>query len=394
MSGLDISLFITSVPLWVLLSGIVLLALAFVLQSRGTRFELFSLSLLSFIIGFLYALLYPAQSGSHTTPTPTQLYLHQRVASLIEPSVSRSFMEAITIGYKGDIDPATRQIFQRTGTSHLLAISGYHITLVCFVIFFLIHHLFPTIRQRRIAHLATALPLWGYAGILGFQPSMTRAVLMFSVFQIADLLERGTESLHICILTATMMLIVNPSLICNVGFQLTFAAVLGIFLLYVPLSRHTFRLPYRLQTFLAQTVLLSLSCTLFTLPITGYHFGNFSLIGPLTNILANIFTPVLLSLSILWWGASAISTELAHALWFVIDNTFAIFYRLMEWFSGFRASTFFFSPDLVEVLLIFLPILCLCQLVRQYTFRNIMRFLWSLIPLPLYFILSRCLPFL
>jgi competence protein ComEC len=144
-------------------------------------------------------------------------------------------LKALLIGDSSGITPDLRRAFTQTGTSHILAISGLHITIVASIAFALFRWLLswvPIVLRhawtRPGAALATLIPVTLYAFLAGFSPSTQRALIMVAVFLLAFLVKREADLMNTVALAALVILCVQPAALFSISFQLSFAAVLAI----------------------------------------------------------------------------------------------------------------------------------------------------------------------
>lgn len=209
-------------------------------------------------------------------------------------------LKALVIGDQSGISPPIRQVFIRTGTSHILAISGLNISIVAsvaFVIFrWLLSWISPVLRHawvRKGAAVLTLIPVTLYALIAGFSPSTQRALLMVAVFLIALLVERETDLMNTLALAALSILLVQPASLFSISFQLSFAAVLSI---VYGLDRWQPARPVarsddggraaKIRRGLLMFFGVSLIATWGTAPLGMYYFNIVSFIGLLANCAA------------------------------------------------------------------------------------------------------------
>ena len=160
-----------------------------------------------------------------------------RFAGLIEESAQarvQGVLKALIIGDRSQISDETRQIFNRAGVGHLLAISGLHVGIVATVAFGFFRCLLARFKPflwrawtRKGAALVSLLPVFCYGIIAGFSPSTQRAVIMVSVFLLTFLFERDQDPLNTLSLAALVILIADPPSLFSISFQLSFAAAGG-----------------------------------------------------------------------------------------------------------------------------------------------------------------------
>ncbi|NVM57172.1 MAG: DNA internalization-related competence protein ComEC/Rec2 [Desulfobacterales bacterium] len=221
----------------------------------------------------------------------------QAVSCLIEraiPQEARGVLKALIIGDRSGITPETREVFNRIGIAHLLAISGLHIGMVATLAFFGFRFLLA--RSQRIllaawvtrgAALMSAIPVLFYGFLAGMSPATQRAVIMVMVFLVALLFEQEHDTINTLAVAALAILIISPTALFAISFQLSFVAVFAILYMLENLS-FVLKLKSSPRTALKRLLLfllVSVSAILGTLPITLYYFNQTSLIGVLTNCL-------------------------------------------------------------------------------------------------------------
>ena len=215
---------------------------------------------------------------------------------------------ALLSGEKSEIDPSVKQKLQRTGTSHLLAISGMHIGLMAACTYAFLHQIMGWIVLvdqfekwglgpfvKRLSLIGSMLMSVWYGYQVGWSASSQRAVLMVCIYCTGKGVDLSFSVWDVLGLTGMVMLLHEPSMMHDLGFQLSFAAVIGIALF----GQYTHRLTSKFQSRLVNGVLLSLGmtvgATLGTLPICAWVFQSV----PLTGVLANLLvTPLLATLAV------------------------------------------------------------------------------------------------
>jgi competence protein ComEC len=262
-----------------------------------------------------------------------EIFRHEEIAwweSLIEwmRQRARDFAERYVGGEEGDIaralligeqrhiDRPTRDAFMRTGTIHVLAVSGLHVGVIALALFVLVSW---------IPNRAVQLPLYVgalalYAAVAGGSPSILRAVVMAAAFMLAGTLSRIHRPLNTLAVAGLLLLLVDPGILFDIGFQLSFASVAGIIMIAVPAGsiigdRWPVLRTRRLVFAVLQLLLISLAAQLFTLPCVLYHFGSVSIIAPVVNI---VVVPL---------GSIALGSAIAGVVCSGIP-------LLAEWFGG------------------------------------------------------------
>jgi competence protein ComEC len=204
--------------------------------------------------------------------------------------------KALLLGEKSDISADLMNAFSGTGAMHLLSVSGLHIGIFVWILQFVLQMIYPSINQRIEIVLLLAI-LWIYTGITGFSPSVNRAAIMFSFFLLARLLGRKYNSIHILFLSAFFMLVYNPNYLFDIGFQLSYSAILGIFLFY-PSIFNKLTLKRKWVKKIWETTALGIAAQLLTLPFTLYYFHQFPNYFLLTNIVLMVLSGVIMSFGV------------------------------------------------------------------------------------------------
>ncbi|GEM_PF-781520 len=204
----------------------------------------------------------------------------------------KELIETITLG-KEKIPDFLREAGTRSGTYHLLVISGLHIA---FILLFLKIIFIPFARINNIHPkffpFFSLLFMWFYAGLTGFKTPVVRAVLMLSFFNAGEILERDIDGPGSIMSAAILMLLLNPYSLFDASFQLSFIATAGIIL---------FNRRFNLlnKGFLRGLALTSFAAQLAVFPILLHHFGVFYPAGLLTNLVFLPFTGLLVIVSLL-----------------------------------------------------------------------------------------------
>ena len=209
----------------------------------------------------------------------------------IDP-VTSSMLRGILLGDKADIPDSTLDAFRRSGTAHILAVSGLHVgALAAFVMLILqLARAAPSVRT-----LAGSVTVVLFALLTGAGPSVTRASVMVITMLVARLVGRGRDTWAALGLAAVVVLAREPGAATAPGFQLSFSAVAALLLLTRPLEQ---RLTPRLPPRIAQAVAVSLAATIGTAPVSLLTFGQVSLVGVLANPLVVPLVPLIMALGL------------------------------------------------------------------------------------------------
>jgi competence protein ComEC len=206
----------------------------------------------------------------------------------------------MVLGEDERIDPLLRDDFRRSGLAHVLAVSGQNVMLLCALAAPLLAALGLGPRAR-VAALLAVVAL--YVPLAGAGPSLQRAGVMGAASLVALGVGRPSSRWYALLLAAAVTLLVNPRVVADPGWQLSFAAVLGILLLVPPLRRALSGLPRLVGEGVAVTVAASLA----TAPLLAHHFGRISLVSLAANLVA---MPVVAP--IMWLGMVQVALGLAR----------------------------------------------------------------------------------
>jgi competence protein ComEC len=200
--------------------------------------------------------------------------------------------EAMTLGWRGDIEPGLLNQFRDAGIMHLLCVSGLHVGLLAVMVGWLFFGFGEERRGRVIRGSLQLLAIWGFALITGLAPATVRAALMFSFFVVSHMMGRRTDSMNLLALAAIVMLVADPRLLFDVGWQLSFSAVAGILMARPAIQ--AFRNPFW------RVMVVSLAATLATLPVTLSIFHTFQPYFLIANIIIVPLAALILGLSLLY----------------------------------------------------------------------------------------------
>jgi competence protein ComEC len=251
--------------------------------------------------------------------------IHQSLLRLLDTAIeegnARGFVEAVVLGDRSDMDKETLNDFTTSGVAHILAVSGFNVAIVALVVAQLLRILGIYWFRTRIS--ITMLMILFYSAIVGFQPSVVRALLMIELYLIAKLLERKPDPLNIVMSAAAINLLLRPYDLFDVGFQLSYAGVLGMILI-APKIRWLL-LPERDMVpqmvdhpkhprwrSIVEASALSIGASIASYPIIAAHFYRISFIGLVANIPLIPLSAIITALGFLLLPITAVSHWLGH----------------------------------------------------------------------------------
>lgn len=204
--------------------------------------------------------------------------------SYIKNQESLQVISALTLGYRKELSPETRSYFASTGAMHVLAVSGLHVGMIYLFLSSLLGFLKRTRFGKLFYVLAIGLLLWFYALLTGFSPSVQRATVMFSFILIGSSLQRPPAIYNSIAASAFILLLFNPNLLFEVGFQLSYAAVTSI-VFFFPRLESLVKPRNKLSKKLWQLFCVSLAAQFGTFALSIYYFNQFPVYFWLSNFL-------------------------------------------------------------------------------------------------------------
>jgi len=279
--------------------------------------------------------------------------LRKKLKNIFNNTLSKNqsaIMKAIILGDRKSIPSHIQKLFARTGSAHILAISGLHIGIIAFLVFFILK-LFPM--KRSLRFIFTTLFLFGYCFLVGGRLSVVRATLMASVFLLSFIFEKESDVLNSLFLAGFLILLLNPFNLFDAGFQLSFISVFSILCLYPMIANSAWvsdvqkkAKSYSFVRFLIDSFLVSLSVWLGVLGLVAYYFQIITPVTVLTNlfVIPCIGVIITLGLTLILMGTFVpqISFLFAWCIKVILNAMVGIIY-LMEKIPGAYFEGFSFS---------------------------------------------------
>ena len=244
-----------------------------------------------------------------------QISLHNLSATCPRDSDAYAVVAAMTLGDKSALTQELRDIYAITGASHILALSGLHLS----IIFMLLTLLFGGSRFFTLhSSLFTILCVWAFVFLAGMPVSVIRSATMLTAYALLSIGHRDKMSVNTLVFTALLVLIVSPLSLFDIGFQMSYLAVFSI-LLIVPLSERLFPAGYlmthRVIKWLWGMVAVSCAAQIGVAPLIAYYFGRLPVYFLLTN-----FIVIPAATLILWLSPMVfLFPSLAYLLLYVVS---------------------------------------------------------------------------
>ena len=244
---------------------------------------------------------------------------------------------AVLLGYKENLDPDLRQFYSGSGALHVLCVSGLHVGIVFFIMSFLLSPLNRMKKLRVIKVGILLFSIWLYAFITGLAPSVMRASVMFSLFALREGTKLKTNSYNVVAGSAFILLAINPFVITNLGFQLSYSAVIGIIALFSPLYQ-LLAFKNKVADYLWSLVVVSIAAQIGTFPLAVHYFHQFPVWFLLTNLVVIPLVWVITNLGVLVLTVSVFSGFLATKLGMVLSLLIWLMNKTVEWINRLPAA--------------------------------------------------------
>ncbi|MCF2577943.1 ComEC/Rec2 family competence protein [Prevotella stercorea] len=208
---------------------------------------------------------------------------------------------AMTMGDRSGLTRELRQSYAASGASHVLALSGLHLG----VIYGLLSLIFVHRRMRVLGQVLAMVAIWAYAALVGMPPSVLRSATMLTIFAFVVLTGRRQVSLNTLAFAAVVQLVVSPLSLWDVGFQMSFLAVLGIVMLNMRLGNlatPVWLSRWRVIGWVWSLVKVSLAAQIAVAPLSMYYFGTFPCYFLLTNLVAIPLATIIVYTSIVMYA--------------------------------------------------------------------------------------------
>lgn len=287
----------------------------------------------------------------------TQKRLTKLLDSYIPDKKASGFLQAMTLGDKTSLSPNVQVDFANAGVVHILAVSGLHVGILFLFINFILRPLRATPKGRLLLVCLGILLIWSFAFISGLSVSILRAAIMFSILQLSLLSLRPHRIYNAIGISAFVMLLINPFYLYEVGFQLSYLAVLSI-VTFVPIwDKWTVR-NVRADK-VKKLLLVSLGAQLGVAPLVLYYFHHLPTYFLLGNLVVLVLAPFLLGGSLLILLSSPIPF-LAKTLGIMVSELTRLCMFLVNTVALLPKATLLdYSLNFYQMLLLYLLLLTL-----------------------------------
>jgi competence protein ComEC len=351
MAGMVAAKYVVSLPLFPLLVGLIIIAFFLwryvYLQS--------AVIILCFVV--LGALL--MQRAQQESPQVSRLersknyFLSQRARLLDRLSENGvdgnvyAVVAAMALGDKSQLTKELKETYAVTGAAHVLALSGLHLS----IIYTLLSLLLCRRRWQVVSQVLIIICIWSFVFLVGMSASVVRSAVMLTAYALLSLGNRNRMSVNTLAFTAIVMLIVHPLSLFDIGFQLSFLAVLSILIWYPvfeALIPQSFLMSHRLVRWLWSLLGVSCAAQLGTAPLIAYYFGRFSSLFLITNFVVIPFAPLILYLTL----AVLFVPSIAYLLIYIVNalNGILAFVASTPWVS------ITLHPSILQIIMVYVII--------------------------------------
>ena len=289
------------------------------------------------------------------------------------PKREREFLKGIILADRTEMDAEMVSDFSKSGLVHFLAISGTHLAIIFWLILYLLKPIFPA-KFRKIPIVLSLLFIWSFTIFIDYGSSVVRSCLMITAYYSFVLLQRKPDLLHAMAIAGFAILIFDTHQVFDVGFQLSFVAVFGIFWLNEPILKNLPRPKNKIQDFLFNVISVSLAAQIATLPLVIFYFHQYSFLSIVANVIIVPFSEIIIIFSLLMTVLFAFKLEFSW-LSFIYEKLVDFLLKSIHFFAD---QDWFFIKNIplnwVELIILFVVIFLLRGLFLHQS-KTMLRFL-------------------
>lgn len=252
-------------------------------------------------------------------------------------SKTKAIIDALILGQRLELDKETIADYSNAGVIHILAISGLHISIIYFFIVFLLKPLKRVKFGAEIQLLIVLAILWLFALLTGLPASVTRAVTLFSFISIGNYFNQPKAIYNALAISAFLILLVKPNAIFDIGFQLSYAAVLSI-VLFQPFYKKFYFSENKIAVYFTDTILVSLAAQIGVLPLSLYYFNQLPLLFLLANLVIIPLSSLVLIAGIVILPLNYVLPTVAVFLGKILEFSIQFMNDYIHWIAQFKSG--------------------------------------------------------
>lgn len=285
---------------------------------------------------------------------------------------TREFTKGIILADRTEMDAETVEDFTKSGLMHVLAISGSHMAIIFWLILLVLNPIFPP-RFRNYKIIMSLILIWAFAIFIDYGNSVVRSCIMISAYYLSVVLQRKPDVLHAMAVAAFGILIADTNQFFDVGFQLSFVAVFGIFWLNQPILKYLPKPKNKFQNLMVNVVSISIAAQIVTLPLVVFYFHQYSVISIVANLIVIPFSEILIIFSLLMTVLIEFSVQIGW-LNFLYDTVVSRALQLIHFFANLDLAFYRMIPmTLLEMAVGFIIIWFLRFVVITFSLKNVLK---------------------
>lgn len=250
---------------------------------------------------------------------------------------TKAIIDALILGQRLELDKETIADYSNAGVIHILAISGLHISIIYFFIVFLLKPLKRVKLGAEIQLLIVLAILWLFALLTGLPASVTRAVTLFSFISIGNYFNQPKAIYNALAISAFLILLIKPNAIFDIGFQLSYAAVLSI-VLFQPFYKKFYFSENKIAIYFTDTILVSLAAQIGVLPLSLYYFNQLPLLFLLANLVIIPLSSLVLIAGIVILPLNYMLPSVAVFLGKILAYSIQFMNDYIHWIAQFKSG--------------------------------------------------------
>lgn len=272
----------------------------------------------------------------HVDPSWNNIFKEMQVyfSSILEKYLSGDELgvaKALILGDRSSLDAEITGKFGNTGAMHILAVSGLHVGILLQILTSFFGFFKKWISKNR-AIIISLIIIWIYSLLTGFSASVVRSVVMFTLLMGSNLLQKNYNPFNILGFSALVILIWNPHFLFDIGFQLSYLAMFGIFMFYKPLSKVVY-FKNKIVRLAFEGTMVGIAATILTLPLTLFYFHTFPNYFILTNLALMVFSFLILVLGVSLFATSFISFLAKPVAW-ILTFSLTVMLFIIDFIDG------------------------------------------------------------
>ena len=301
---------------------------------------------------------------------------------------TQQFINAFLLGQRQELNKEINEQYTHAGVVHVLAISGLHVSILYGILLLGFKAIKFGYKQRYLQLVITLAFLWGFALVTGLSASVLRCVTMFSIIAIAMTFGKNPNIYNAIAISLLILLLINPNILFDIGFQLSYLSVL-IIIISNPLLKKNHFTRYKVVHYVLDLIAISFLVQLFLLPVILYYFNQFPILFLLANILVIPLSTVILYLLVAVLVLNYIYVPLSIYLGKIVSTLINFMNQYVEWIATYKQATISNIP-FNEILLIclYLVIITIFLNLFKVNYKRIMYLLGSCVILSIGLIYS------